>query len=70
MATKIPEIDPIYEGKKKHIFMTAICVNLLNTSLCVTVKLFRPVSNKSEEFQVFSWCHNGSHIGWHGYKYD
>ena len=46
-------------GKKKHIFMTAICVNLLNTSLFVTVKLFitfsknspieeecRPVSNK------------------------
>ena len=26
--------------EKKHIFITAICVNLLNTSLFVTVKLF------------------------------
>ena len=33
--------------EKKHIFITAICVNLLNTSLFVTVKLFITFSKNS-----------------------
>ena len=33
--------------EKKYIFITAICVNLLNTSLFVTVKLFITFSKNS-----------------------